>query len=94
MIDEMIPNLSHPMLRALYNALLGRREPTPQEMSVLIGVGARMREATDLMSPEVVTQIEHILERALRIDKQGVSDRIEGYCKELGQCRDERTAKG
>lgn len=93
MIDELIPDLADPQLRALYDALLGRRKPTWEEINVLVAVAGGMREATDLIPAKRVAQVVVILERAWQLDERGCKDRLEGYCKDLGKRQDERTAR-
>lgn len=89
MIDEMIPDLADPGFRALYDVLLGRQEPTPEQKGVLLAVGmdiSRSAQTGDLEIklelPEIAYKVGLIMERAWKIDEPGVSRRLRAYVDE------------
>jgi hypothetical protein len=91
MIDELIPDLADPDLRALYDALRGRREPRMDEKCVLIAVGARMAgavlpatmDALNEFGKETYAKIALLIERADRIDASGVAARFISYIRDV-----------
>lgn len=70
MIDELIPDLENPRLRRLYDALLGRREPTDDEKGVFIAVGC------GIASGEHLAKVELVMERAWELDRDGMERRL------------------
>lgn len=76
MIEEMIPDLFDPRLRALYDALRGRREATETEKVVLVAVCQDMAEGFErgdmestLPNVALALQIGLVIERAMEVDK-------------------------
>lgn len=92
MIDELIPDLSDPKLRALYEVLRGRREPRMDEKSVLVAVGAKMAGATnstfnviDVLGQAMCDKITLLIIRASRIDASRVAARFIAYMQDIKQ---------
>jgi hypothetical protein len=77
----MIPNLADPKLRALYGALLGKREATWAEKAVILAVAAKLEEAREILGAEN-DRIAAVIERAWRIDRVGFLRRLYGWLDE------------
>lgn len=89
----MIPDLADPKLRALYDALLGRREPTWPDKAVLLAVTGVVDSVERL--PEAVVapareRIATVIGRAFRIDPTGTAQRMRSWLAELRAKADER----
>lgn len=93
MIDEeMIPDLANPALRAMYDALLGKREATRNEKATILTVQHSIEEAHEtgdqrikLPNPAYAVKVALIMQRAFDMDEEGYKHRIQGWYGEFIQ---------
>ncbi len=92
MIDELIPDLHDPRLRALYDALLGKREATMDEKVALVAVCMDVADSAkgdDLDSrfpnPAYAVKIACIMERAMQVDEHTFDRRLNAYIDDVNR---------
>lgn len=93
MIDEeMIPDLGNPALRAMYDALLGKRKATRSEKATVLAVQLSLEEAEEtgdqrikLPNPAYAVKVALIMQRAFNLDEEGYKRRIQSWYGEFIQ---------
>lgn len=91
-VGPPVLDLSDPMIRRLYDALCGRREPDMDEKHVMLSVlhdrvchRGRASLAKDVLGPETTEDVWLLIERATNIDAEGTRRRMERWMEAIAK---------